>query len=90
MRGLLDMNFSNDEAEIIAAIRARSNRFIQSVFAGFALMFSVLALGAHHIPDIFSLPAGEMPRIAFAFLFLASAYTLTIFVWEWLFQSPQE
>ncbi len=82
------MNYSNNDAEIVAEIRARSSRFVQTVFAGFALLFAALALGAHHAPDAFSLPAGEMPRIATAFLFLASAYTLTIFVWEWLFQKP--
>ena len=60
--------------------------FVQSVFAGFSLLFAVLALLAHHAPGIFSLPLNEMPRIAAAFLFLSSAYALTIFVWEWLFE----
>ena len=39
----------------------------------------------HSTPGMFALPAGEMPRIAMAFLFLSSAYTLTLFVWDWLF-----
>lgn len=81
------MNHSNDDAEIIAHVRERSRRLVQSVFAGFALLFAALALAAHSAPSLFSLPIDEMPRIAAAFLFLASAYTLTIFVWDWLFGS---
>jgi hypothetical protein len=76
---------SNDDAEIVAEVRARSRRFVQTVFTGFSLLFAVLALIAHSMPGAFSLPADEMPRIAMAFLFLASAYTLTLFVWDWLF-----
>ena len=78
---------SNEDAEIVAEVRARSRRFVQTVFASFALMFAFLALIAHSMPDAFSLPANEMPRIATAFLFLASAYTLTLFVWDWLFHT---
>ncbi|MEQ1577456.1 MAG: hypothetical protein ABL894_07375 [Hyphomicrobium sp.] len=79
------MNSSNDDAQIIAEVRERSRRFVQSVFACFALLFAALALAAHSTPGMFALPAGEMPRIAMAFLFLSSAYTLTLFVWDWLF-----
>lgn len=81
------MNHSNEDADIVAEVRERSRRFVQSVFGGFALLFAVLALAAHNAPSIFTLPASEMPRIATAFLFLSSAYTLTIFVWDWLFTS---
>lgn len=80
-------NSQNDDAEIIAHVRERSRRFVQSVFGGFSLLFAVLALAAHGAPNVFSMPADEMPRIATAFLFLSSAYTLTIFVWDWLFTS---
>lgn len=79
------MNRFNDDAEIVAVVRERSRRFVQTVFAGFALMFAALAWAAHSAPDLFSIPDGDMPRIAMAFLFLASAYTLTLFVWDWLF-----
>lgn len=80
------MNPLDDDAMIVAEIRRQSRRFVQSVFAGFSLLFAALALLAHHAPDVFSLPIDEMPRIAAAFLFLSSAYALTIFVWDWLFE----
>lgn len=74
-----------DDAELVAVVRERSRRFIQSIFTCFALLFAGLAWAAHSAPDVFSIPQGDMPRIAMAFLFLASAYTLTLFVWDWLF-----
>lgn len=77
-----------DDAHIIAELRERSRRFVQTVFAAFALLFASLALAARSAPELFSLPASDMPRIATAFLFLASAYALTLFIWDWLFHSP--
>lgn len=79
------MNLYDDDAEIVSEVRERSRRFVQIVFTGFALMFAALAWAAHRAPEVFSIPAGDMPRIAMAFLFLSSAYTLTLFVWDWLF-----
>jgi hypothetical protein len=81
------MNFSHDDADIVALMRERSRRLVQSVFTCFALLFGALAVAAHHAPEAFSLPADEMPRIAMAFLFLSSGYTLMLFVWDWLFEA---
>ena len=75
----------NDDTEIHTALRDRSRRFVMSMFAAFAILFAGLALIAHHAPDFFTLPSEDMPRIAAAFLFLASAYTMTMFVWDLLF-----
>jgi hypothetical protein len=80
----------NDDAEINAVIRDRSRRFVISMFAAFALMFAGLALVAHLAPHLFSLAPEDMPRIAASFLFLASAYTLTMFVWDFIFPMDDE
>ena len=77
----------NDDAEIVAELRAQSRRFVHGVFTAFVLIFASLALAAHSRPDAFSLPSSEMPQIASAFLFLAAAYTVTLFVWDWLFDA---
>ena len=77
-----------DEARIVAEVRDRSRRFVQTIFAGFAIFFASLALAARSAPEWFSLPAADMPRIAAAFLFLASAYAQMLFVWDWLFYTP--
>jgi hypothetical protein len=76
----------DDDAQIVSEVRQQSRRFVQSVFTGFALIFAALAMAAHHAPTLFSIPEGDMPRMAVAFLFLSSAYTLTLFVWDWLFE----
>jgi hypothetical protein len=75
----------NDDADLNAGIKDRSRRFVMSMFAAFALLFSGLALAAHWMPHLFSIASEDMPRIAAAFLFLASAYALTMFVWDLLF-----
>jgi hypothetical protein len=80
----------NDDSEITAEIRDRSRRFVMSMFAAFAVFFSVLALAAHWAPGLFTMPMEDMPRIAAAFLFLASAYTMTMFVWDLIFPMNDE
>ncbi len=80
----------NDDAEIYAALRDRSRRVVMSMFAAFAVLFSSLALVAHWVPGAFSIEPEHLPRIASSFLFLASAYTLTMFVWDLLFPFDNE
>jgi hypothetical protein len=75
----------DDDHRALAHIRAQSRRFVQSVFSSFALMFAGLALLARNRPDAFSMPAADMPQIATSFLFLAAAYLLTLYAWDWLF-----
>jgi uncharacterized membrane protein YbhN (UPF0104 family) len=80
----------NDDADINAVIRDRSRRFVMAMFATFALMFAALALAAHWLPQLFSIASTDMPQIAASFLFLASAYTLTMFIWDLLFPANDE
>jgi hypothetical protein len=80
----------NDDAEINAEIRDRSRRFVMIMFTAFSLLFSSLALAAHWTPAVFSMELEDMPRIAASFLFLASAYTLTMFVWDLIFPFDDE
>jgi hypothetical protein len=79
------MTPTNDDDEIIAVLRDRSRRLVQTVFAAFVIIFAGLALAANNAPDMFQFPAEEMPRIASAFLALASGYALIMFAWDWLF-----
>ena len=80
----------NDDAEINAVIKDRSRRFVMGMFAAFALMFAALALAAHWLPDMFSIASEDMPRIAASFLFLASAYTMTMFIWDLIFPANDD
>lgn len=81
---------NDDDAGINAVIKDRSRRFVMSMFAAFALMFAALALAAHWLPHLFSIASKDMPQIAASFLFLASAYTLTMFVWDLMFHGSDE
>ncbi len=72
---------SNDD-EVLAHVRLRSHKFVQIVFCGFTLLFTVLALTAHHAPELLALADAEPRRIADTFLVLAAAYALCLFVWE--------
>jgi hypothetical protein len=79
------MNSSSDDDEVIAVLRDRSRRFVQTVFAGFTIIFAVLALVANNAPEMFSFPADDMPRIAMSFLYMAGGYALMMFIWDQLF-----
>jgi hypothetical protein len=75
----------DDDAEISAAVRDQSRRFVMTMFAAFSVLFAGLALAAHWAPEWFTVAQDDMPRIAASFLFLASAYALTMFVWDLIF-----
>lgn len=74
-----------EDDEPIAVIRLRSYRFVQTVFVIFTLTFAALGLAAHHAPGVLPLSSAEPKLIADSFLFLASAYALTLFVWDWVY-----
>lgn len=78
------------EQHDIAAIRARSFRFIETVFAFFSLTFLAMALVAHHWPEVFMIEPGKPSSIAPGCLFLGLAYTMTMFIWELLFAIESE
>lgn len=78
------MRFQDDQSEdeIIAAVRLRSQRFVQVVFCTFTVLFAGLALVAHHSPEVINLADAEPRQIADTFLVLAAAYAVCLFVWE--------
>jgi hypothetical protein len=78
---------SSDDA-VIDEMRQRSNVFVQCVFTVFTLTFVALGLIAHHAPTWLPFPEGEPRFIADSFLCLASAYALTLYIWEWIY-SPR-
>ena len=67
------------------ALRARARRSVLSVFAALALASLAFATLVHHSPGFASLGAPEAKALADAFLFLGTANTLTMWVWDWLF-----
>lgn len=75
----------DDQDAAISDARARSLRFVQIVFASFALIFVGVALAIHHAPQIFTLPHGEPGPAAASFLYLAAAYAATLLLWERIF-----
>ena len=74
-----------DDDEPVEAIRFRSYRFVQIVFVCFTLVFALLGLAAHHAPSIVPLPPADPKLMADSFLLLASAYAVTLFVWDWVY-----
>jgi flagellar biosynthesis protein FlhB len=78
------MRFEDNQSddEIIAAVRLRSQRFVQIVFCAFTVLFAALALIAHHAPEMIHLADAEPRQIADTFLVLAAAYAVCLFVWE--------
>lgn len=75
-----------DEQDDVIVLRGHARRFVQSLFGLIALTFLTLALIAHHVPESLPLPEGDATAIGAAFLYLGAAYTLTMFMWEWLFR----
>ena len=80
-----DSNGIDEDDEIIAEVRLRSQRFVQVVFCAFTLVFSGLALVAHHSPEWLALIDGEPRQIADTFLVLAAGYVVCLFAWEHLY-----
>jgi hypothetical protein len=70
------------EDELIDEVRLRSQKFVQTVFCGFTVLFAVLALVAHHAPEWLALADAQPRQIADTFLVLAAAYAVCLFVWE--------
>jgi hypothetical protein len=73
----------NDEVPL-RDLRVRSQKFIQSVFGFFALVFLALGLVVHHAPDALGFSGELLPDIAQSFLFMGVGYTVTLLLWEWL------
>lgn len=73
------------ENQTLAEVRDRARRNVHWTFALIALAALAAALAAHHAPDALMLPPEESDGIAKGFLFLGTAYVLTLYVWDWLF-----
>lgn len=71
--------------QVMRAVRARARRTIQAIFAGLALCALAFAVLVHHTPGFAGLAPAESNAMANAFLFLGTANTLTMWVWDYLF-----
>lgn len=76
------------EDRTLAEVRHRARRNVLCTFSGIALAALAAALVAHHAPGALMLPPGESEGIAKGFLFMGTAYALTLYVWDWMFGTP--
>lgn len=79
------MRDDDSDNEIIAVLRLRSQRAMQTIFAWLAILAITAGLAVHYYGAELGLVEGEPVAIANCFLCMAVCYSLTIFVWEWLF-----
>jgi fatty acid desaturase len=74
-----------DDDDIIREIRVRSRRAVFQVFIALTFVALGVGLATHHAPETFLVQPQEAPAIARGFLFMAAAYTATLFAWDWVF-----
>ncbi len=65
--------------------RARSHRFVVTVFGIIAALSLLASLSFHFGQDVFDLPAEEARSVTLGFLSLAIADTAVMFLWDRLF-----
>ncbi|MGQ0672525.1 MAG: hypothetical protein ACT4N2_06535 [Hyphomicrobium sp.] len=78
------MQETGDE-DIIRALRARSHRVVQTLFASLAGGAIAAGLAVHHAPAMFGLAGSEPEAIAHNLLAMGLAYVATMVVWDWLY-----
>ncbi len=76
---------SKTDEDVMIALRARARRSVQCIFAALALGSLAFAIFIHFSPGFAGLNPAEITSLANAFLFLGTANTLTMWVWDLLF-----
>ncbi len=75
--------------DVLVEIRAKTQRFVQLLFAAFTIGFVTLALTAHYSPDKMGLEGVQAVQIADTFLVLSGLYLVCLLIWEHIYPIEQ-